>query len=214
MRTRLLFVLAAGLGLAACLSPDPQPARQVAKAEVAEIEHDDDGATAGLVSKSLDEMGRKFRPDKDNWDKKGTTKLGKDGVEIDLGKLAKAPQIEVVFGNAFRYRVKFFNGTEQVGKSELSPRWGKMRKKLVQRRIKVPKSAVSKGYDRITIVPIDEDRRSIASIRLLPGGAAPPAPAGAPAATGTPAGSAPKKPAPAKPAPAKPEAPAAKPNAG
>lgn len=212
MRSGLIAIALAVAFSAGCLSPDPQPARPVAQKEVAEIEHDDDAP--GLVKKPVAELSKvKVRPDKDNWNNKKATKIGEEGIEIDLGKVEHSTRLEVVFSNSVFMKVTFFNGSEQVGSAQAAPRVGVLRKKLVIRRVKVPKSAVEKGYDRVVITPKKEKRLSVARVRVLPpaeakkwddmakGGGKPKQPK-APAATGAAAaqGAAPAKPAPAKPA--------------
>ena len=77
-------------------------------------------------------------------------------VEITLGHIAHASEIEITIAHRHRYSVEFLNGKDRLATVELAPSttpYGALK----THRIAVPVVASGRGYDRLRISAMDDD---------------------------------------------------------
>jgi hypothetical protein len=152
-----------------CLSPAEEPAaRPVGKAEMDQIQTTEaigPQAPGERVNISIDAVNKPAKLGK-KWNQPGHQKLGPKGMEIALGGVKHNKVVELHFGNAHSYWIRFFNGDEQVGQIRAWPKPGPDREKMIFRELYPADEIVKKGYDKIRIVPVSDRRYSIGAVLL------------------------------------------------
>jgi arabinofuranosyltransferase len=102
------------------------------------------------------------------WDAPGSVLLYRNGARVSLGQIEHAKRIEITVGTGGRYSVALFLGKERVQEQTISTRAMNLgRRILVRRVLTISADAVSKGYDAIDVIPLDENgESSLAALRL------------------------------------------------